>query len=103
MDYYCILKLGKQTVEENKWAAYAFPVLKLEASFSDSRPSTVPLHSIPDGGAILSENALIPMCCWAVFKTALERSRTFLVNAYGWNSLLSRIDTGGVRSLSNRC
>ena len=96
-------EIGKTDVRGNKWPACTFPALKLEASFSDFCPSPVPLHSLPDGGALLSENATIPVHCWAMRKPTLERSRTFLVNAYGWNRLPSRIETGEVRSLSNPC
>lgn len=39
MDYYFILKLGKQRAEGDKWPALAHRVLKLEANSSDFCPS----------------------------------------------------------------
>lgn len=47
----------------------------------DLCPSSVPLSSIPDDGALLSGNAVLPRRCQSTYMTVLERSGTaFLVH-----------------------
>lgn len=91
-------EIGRTEGRGRRWPACRHSV-EITSPLFGLLPFHVPQHHIPDGGALLSGNTGIPLPCM----TTSERSRTFLVNVYGWCQLPPGTDTVGVRSLPNPC